>query len=94
MSDGDRLARFLRTKLQDVGRQYEEARSEFYRGMYEPPEDLPTDNRGRVKLVCRRHAEKRAVNIDGGGRPACYDADHPDCESCVEDIEADRIETW
>jgi len=94
MTDRDRLTRFLRTKLQNVGRQYEEARSEFYRGMYGTDADLPTDERGRVRLVCRRHAEKRAVRLDSDGRPVCYDVGHPDCESCVEDIREDRIETW
>jgi len=92
MTDGDRLARFLQTKLKDAGRQYEQVRREFQLGKYET--DLPTDDQGRVRIVCRRHAEKRAVGLDGDGRPTCYDADHPDCESCVDDIDEDRIETW
>jgi len=57
-------------------------------------DDLPTDEEGRAKLVCRRYAEKRAVELDEKGRPACFDADHTDCVGCVEDIEAGRIETW
>lgn len=94
MTDGDRLSRFLRTKLQGMGRQYEEARTEFYRGRYESDSDLPTDEMGRAQIVCRRYAEKRAVRLDGAGRPTCYEAGHPDCESCVEDIDEGRIETW
>lgn len=92
MTDGDRLARFLRTKLQDAGRQYEEVRREFRRGRYET--DLPTDEMGRARLVCRRHADRRAVRLDGDGRPACYEAGHPDCESCAEDVRDGRVETW
>ncbi len=92
MTDGDRLERFLRTKLQNMGRQYEEVRMEFYRGRYDS--DLPTDEMGRARIVCRRYAEKRAVRLDGSGRPTCYESGHPDCEGCVEDIQEDRIQTW
>jgi hypothetical protein len=92
MTDGDRLARFLRTKLEGAGRQYEQARREFQRGRYET--DLPTDDQGRVHIVCRRHAERRAVSLDGDGRPTCYESGHPDCEGCVDDIADGRIETW
>lgn len=94
MTDPDRLARFLRTKLRGAGRQYEEARAEFYRAREETRAELPTDEAGRVRIVCRRYAERRAVRLDGGGRPTCFDAGHPDCESCVEDIRENRIETW
>jgi hypothetical protein len=45
-------------------------------------------------MVCRRHAERRAVELDADARPICFEADHPDCEGCVEDIRAGRVETW
>ncbi len=59
-----------------------------------PTVDAPTDESGRVKLVCRRYAEKRAVDLDSENRPACFEADHPDCVGCVEDLHDGRIETW
>ena len=90
MTDSDRVSRFLR----HIGRQFEEARTEFGRARTEALADLPTDGDGNVRLVCRRHAEKRAVALDRAGRPACFEEGHPDCEGCVEDIRADRIETW
>lgn len=94
MTESDRLARFVRTKLQRMGQQYEEARREFYAGRHTTVSDLPTDEMGRAKLVCRRYAERRAVRLDGSGRPTCFESGHPDCEGCVEDIREGRIETW
>ncbi|TQQ82968.1 hypothetical protein EGH24_05905 [Halonotius terrestris] len=94
----ERLERFLRDRLRDVGRGYERTRTAFSEGKAETGDDasasLPTDDAGRAKLVCRRHAEKRAVKLDDEDRPACFDADHTDCVGCVEDIHAGRIETW
>lgn len=55
---------------------------------------LPRDEEDRVKLVCRRHAERRAVPLDDLGRPACFDADHPDCRGCLEDVQDRTVETW
>jgi len=94
MSDPDRLARFLRTKLRDAGQQYEEARRAFREARAEAVTELPTDEEGGVRIVCRRHAEQRAVELDLKARPACYDSGHPDCEGCVEDIRDGCIETW
>jgi len=94
MTDRDRLARFLRTKLHDAGRQYEEARREFERARIEAATDLPTDEAGHAKIVCRRYAERRAVRLDSDARPSCFESGHPDCEGCVEDIREGRIETW
>jgi len=54
---------------------------------------LPQDDSGRVKIVCRRYAEKRAVAITNGA-PDCYEPTNPDCESCLEDIEDGTVETW
>jgi len=56
--------------------------------------DLPRTDEGEARIVCRRYAEKRAVELDEKGRPECYEADHPDCESCVADVRDGRVETW
>ena len=93
MADESRLARFLRTTLRGAGRQVEEARRSYGRARESARADLPTDEAGRARIVCRRHAERRAVDV-ADGRPACYEADHPDCEGCIEDIADGRIETW
>ncbi|ELY98804.1 DUF7091 family protein [Natrialba asiatica] len=102
MSDR-RLTRFLRSKLQAAGEQYEQARGSTDRQLEEAQQayevaknarQLPSDGKGRTQIVCRRYAERRAAMLDDQYRPACYEADHPDCEGCVEDIRAGRIETW
>ncbi|MEF8812547.1 MAG: hypothetical protein V5A55_01855 [Halovenus sp.] len=93
MGDGDRLTRFVRTKLRSAGRQYEQARRAFGEGRTETLAELPTTG-GKARIVCRRHAEKRAVTLDSEARPDCFEAGHPDCEGCVEDIRDGCIETW
>lgn len=55
---------------------------------------LPRNEDGDARLVCRRHAEKRAVGVDDAGRPACFDPEHPDCQGCVEDVRDGVVETW
>lgn len=92
MDDG--LERFLRAKLRAAGRRYAEARRAYRDGRDPDPDDLPVDDEGRARIVCRRYAERRAVELDGVGRPDCYEAGHPDCEGCVEDVRAGRVETW
>jgi hypothetical protein len=94
VSNRRRLERLVRTKLNAVGRQFEEARRAYTDAKTAALSELPTDGAGNAKIVCRRHAEKRAVPIDSEGRPECYDPDHPDCRGCVEDIREERIETW
>jgi hypothetical protein len=94
VSNRRRLERLVRTKLNAVGRQFEEAKRAYADARTATLADLPTDGQGKAKIVCRRHAEKRAVSLDSGGRPACYDPDHPDCRGCVEDIREGRIERW
>ncbi|GAB7018671.1 DUF7091 family protein [Halostagnicola bangensis] len=103
MPDRRRLERFVRTTLQQAGEQYEGLRRstdeqlEEARKAYEGAKharELPTDEAGRAKIVCRRYAEQRAAKLDDEYRPACFDADHPDCEGCVEDVRSGRIETW
>jgi hypothetical protein len=94
MADRRRLNRFFRAKLREAGRQYEQARNAYRGARASVLEEIPHDEDDRVRIVCRRHAEKRAVPLDGEGRPTCYEADHPDCEGCVEDLHAGTIETW
>ena len=103
MSDRRRLERLLRSKLRKAGEQYEELRSstdgqlEEARKAYEAARnasELPTDEEGRAKIVCRRYAERRATRLDEEYRPACYEEGHPDCEGCLEDVREGRIETW
>lgn len=103
MPDRRRLERFFRSTIQEAGRQFEEFRRSTDGQLSEAREayetarnarELPSDEEGRVKIVCRRYAERRAAMLDDEYRPACYEADHPDCEGCVEDVRAGRIETW
>ncbi|WP_049922607.1 DUF7091 family protein [Halopiger djelfimassiliensis] len=103
MTDRRRLERFLRSTLRNAGEQYEQVRGttdeqlEEARRAYQGAKNarsLPSDEAGRVKIVCRRYAERRAATLDEQYRPACYEADHPDCEGCTEDVRNGRIETW
>lgn len=96
----DRIGKFLRDRIREAGRGYERAKHAYASGKTDestgsdPTARLPVDDAGRLKIVCRRHAERRAVPVDDAGRPACYDADHPDCQGCVEDITDGSIEVW
>ena len=92
MTNSDRVERFLRTKFQNAGKQYEEARRAFATARQEAAGESVSD--GTVRIVCRRYAERRAVGLDSEGRPDCFAAGHPDCEGCVEDIRSGCIETW
>lgn len=94
MVDRSRMKRLLRAKLREAGRQYERARRSYDEGRSSALSDVPFDDDGRARIVCRRFAEKRAVELDEGAHPECYEAGHPDCEGCVEDLHAGRIETW
>jgi hypothetical protein len=95
----DRVRRFLRTTARNAGRRFEEARRAYREGRESSRPaaerfDLPRDEDGRARIVCRRHAERRAVDVDDAGRPACFEADHPDCEGCAEDVREGVVETW
>jgi hypothetical protein len=93
MTDSDKLTQFLRSQAKSAGRQYEEARRAFR----EAREEASSGDNGdhpMARIVCRRHAEQREVGIDQAGRPDCFEAGHPDCEGCAEDVRAGRIETW
>ena len=93
--DADRFERFLRKTFRRAGRQYAEATRAYRSGRaHANTFDLPTDDAGLARLVCRRHVERRAVSVDAGGHPSCFDADHPDCQGCVEDIREGVVETW
>lgn len=95
MPDRSSWRGLLRRGMRVAGRRYAET-VEAYRAGRERSQvpDLPTDAEGRVRLVCRRYAEERAVALDDRGRPACYEAGHPDCEGCLEDVREGVVETW
>lgn len=98
MVDRDRLERFLRTKLRGAGRGYERAVRAYRDGrttVLEPAVgELPREEDGRVRIVCRRYAERRAVALDSEGRPDCFEAGHTDCEGCLEDVLDGTVEVW
>ncbi|AUV80416.1 hypothetical protein C2R22_01050 [Salinigranum rubrum] len=91
----DRFERFVRTTFRRAGRRYAEAKRAYQEGHdWSTTFGLPTDDEGRARLVCRRHAERRAVRVDREGRPACFEPEHPDCEGCAEDVREGVVETW
>jgi len=94
MADDDRVERFITGALRSVGNQLSEAKRAFGDSKRAAEAGLPRDADGRARIVCRRHAERRAVSLDSAARPECFDPDHPDCQGCVEDIADDSIETW
>lgn len=100
----ERWKHVLRQRVRELGRRYEEAKRAYREGLDEiegerdrtgaDRYDLPTDENGDARLVCRRYAERRAVPVDRHGRPACFEPDHPDCEGCREDVRDGVVETW
>ncbi|WP_430503721.1 DUF7091 family protein [Haloparvum sp. PAK95] len=103
----DRLGRVIRQQLREAGRQFEEAKRAYSEAQESTADsdtgaeanesssfDLPTNDDGNARIVCRRYAEKRAVAVAGDGRPACFDPTHPDCEGCAEDVRQGVVETW
>ncbi|MFC5277497.1 hypothetical protein ACFPM1_01755 [Halorubrum rubrum] len=98
----DRLERVIRQQLRKAGRQFEEAKRAYAEGRTGPDRenagaeryDLPTDDEGRARIVCRRYAERRSVTVDAEGRPACFESGHADCEGCAEDVRDGYVETW
>ncbi|MDS0260252.1 hypothetical protein NDI56_12685 [Haloarcula sp. S1CR25-12] len=92
--DDDRLERFISGTIRSVGSQLSEAKRAYSDGKRAAMAGLPRDENGRARIVCRRHAERRAVSLDERARPECFDPDHPDCQGCIEDIDAGSIETW
>lgn len=92
--DGDSVRRKLRRVLQSAGRQLGEAQDAFTAAKRSALADLPQDDDGRAKIVCRRYAERRSVRLDEAARPHCFDPDHPDCQGCAEDVQDGTVETW
>ena len=98
----DRLERMIRQQLRKAGRQFEEAKRAYSEGRADPGEEnvgaelygLPTDEGARARIVCRRHAERRAVTVDAEGRPDCFESGHTDCEGCAADVRDGYVETW
>ncbi|AOW79324.1 hypothetical protein HTSR_0116 [Halodesulfurarchaeum formicicum] len=85
------LGTLFKQAARRVGRTVGAASSEFSGGRIEGT--LPREEDGRARIVCRKHAERRAVQIDSG-RPTCFEPEDPDCESCLADIEDGTVETW
>lgn len=95
MVDRSNWGGLVRRAARVAGRKYARARQAYDEGLQEyPAGDLPRKEDGTVRIVCRRYAERRAVDLDAAGRPECFEAGHPDCEGCVEDVRDGRIETW
>lgn len=92
--DGDSVKDSLRDALSSASRQVSEAKDAFTAAKRSALADLPQDEDGKAKVVCRRHAEQRAVHLDSEARPECFDADHPDCQGCAEDVQDGTVETW
>ncbi|MFA9517580.1 hypothetical protein ACERIT_10250 [Halopenitus sp. H-Gu1] len=95
----DDLEETLRRGFRLVGRRFEETKRAYREGLTETSGDgdrfdVPIDEEGNARIVCRRHGERRSVPIDEAGRPVCFEADHPDCEGCLEDIQDGYVETW
>ena len=92
--EDDRLERFIGGTLRSVGEQLSDAKRAYSDGKRATLAGLPRDETGRARIVCRRHADRRAVSLDEQGRPECFDPEHPDCRGCVEDIDDGTVETW
>jgi len=92
--DGDSVKDSVRDVLASASRQVNEARAAFTAAKRSALADLPQDDAGKARIVCRRYAERRAVALDENARPACFDADHPDCQGCAEDVKDGTVETW
>lgn len=92
MSNRRRLERLLRIKLRSAGREWEKATRAY--NASKSAAELPTDEDGKTRIVCRRYAEQRSVTLSEQGHPHCFDPEHQDCQGCVEDIADGRIETW
>ena len=75
-----------------AGRRFEETKRAYTEGRVDA--DIPKDDQGRARIVCRRYAERRAVKLDDDMKPACYDPDHPACEGCLRDVRDGSVETW
>ena len=86
MSEESRIERFVRTTARSAGRRYAEFSSAYRDGRRTAADE-------GVRIVCRRHAERRRVSLSNH-RPDCFDPDHPDCRGCTEDVREGTVETW
>jgi len=93
MDEEGRLRRFIEN-IRSAGEQVADAKRAYTDAKRAALADLPQDESGRARIVCRRYAEKRAVSLDNRGRPACFDPDHQDCQGCAEDVRDGVVETW
>lgn len=84
----DRVERIMRTAAHRAGQRVAEAQRAYTVGRA-----LKFDG-ATARIVCRRHAERRRVTLDDSSRPDCFDADHPACRGCAEDITTGCVETW
>lgn len=92
--DGDSVRRKLRDVLQSAGRQFGEAQEAFTAARRSALADLPQDDEGEARIVCRRYAERRTVSLDAEARPTCFDPENTDCQGCAEDVREGTVETW
>jgi hypothetical protein len=100
----DRVESLLRRTARRAGKVYAETRRAYREGRGDDHDagaadgadrfGLPTDGDGAARIVCRRHVDRRAVPVASDGRPACFEAGHPDCEGCAEDVREGVVETW
>ena len=89
-----RIERIVTENRSSSGRQVGEAKRAYRHAKRATRVDLPFDEDGRARVVCRRYAERRAVVVDASGRPDCFEAGHPDCEGGAEDVREGVVETW
>lgn len=94
MTSRRRLELLLRSKFRSAGNQWERARQTYHASKHASSGNIPVDESGDARIVCRRYAERRSVALDEQGHPPCFEPDHQDCRGCVEDIRDGRIETW
>lgn len=85
------IGEWVKRAARRAGRTLERARGEYSEGRVAG--SLPRDDSGKVRIVCRRYAEQRAVELEDG-RPACFEAGNADCESCARDVRDGYVETW
>ncbi|WP_049998061.1 DUF7091 family protein [Halococcus sediminicola] len=91
MSDDGPIARLLHSTARAAGRRYAESKRAYGDGQTRADSEGPYDEHARI--VCRRYAQKRTVVLDGY-EPDCFEAGHPDCEGCLEDVREGSVETW
>lgn len=92
--DSGSLQRAIQATLRSAGRQIQAAKMAYTDAKHSTLADLPQNDEGKARIVCRRYAERRALGLDDEGRPTCFDPDHPDCQGCAEDVRDGTVEVW